>query len=70
MPPKSSQMVPLGTTAPDFALPDGSGIEHTLAGVQGSKGTLVIFMCNHCPFVVHIAEELARLGQDLSLIHI
>ena len=64
MPPKSSQMVPLGTTAPDFALPDGSGTEHTLAGVQGSKGTLVIFMCNHCPFVVHIAEELARLGQD------
>ena len=64
MPPKSSQMVPLGTPAPDFTLPDGSGTEHTLAGVQGSKGTLVIFMCNHCPFVVHIAEELARLGQD------
>ena len=64
MPPKSSQMVPLGTTAPDFTLPDGSGTEHTLAGVQGSKGTLIIFMCNHCPFVVHIAEELARLGQD------
>ena len=68
MPPKSSQMVPLGTTAPDFTLPDGSGTEHTLAGVQGSKGTLVIFMCNHCPFVVHIAEELARLGQKTARI--
>ena len=50
--------------APDFTLPDGSGTRSSLASVRGVKGTLVIFMCNHCPFVVHIAEELARLGQD------
>ena len=59
-----STMQPLGTKAPDFTLPDGDGVQHSLNSVLGEKGLLVIFMCNHCPFVVHIAEELARLGQD------
>ena len=66
MPPKSSQMVPLGTTAPDFTLPDGAGTQHTLAGVQGSKGTLVIFMCNHCPYVKGILDRLIVTAQDLQ----
>ena len=59
-----STMQPLGTTAPDFTLPDGNGAKHSLKSVCGEKGLLVIFMCNHCPFVIHIAEELARLGHD------
>ena len=59
-----STMQPLGITAPAFSLPDGEGATHSLESVRGDKGTLVIFMCNHCPFVIHIAEELARLGQD------
>lgn len=59
-----STMQPLGTSAPAFSLPDGEGATHSLDSVRGDKGTLVIFICNHCPFVIHIAEELARLGKD------
>ncbi|MAT80994.1 MAG: thioredoxin family protein [Phycisphaerae bacterium] len=59
-----STMQPLGTRASDFTLPDGLGVRHSLQSVRGEQGLLVIFMCNHCPFVVHIAEELARLGED------
>ena len=59
-----STMQPLGTSAPAFSLPEGEGARHSLDSVRGDKGTLVIFICNHCPFVVHVAEELARLGHD------
>ena len=59
-----STMQPLGMTAPAFSLPDGHGEIHALDGIRGNHGTLVIFMCNHCPFVVHIAEELSRLGHE------
>ena len=64
MPHTPSTMQPLGMTAPAFSLPDGEGATHSLDSVRGDKGTLIIFMCNHCPFVIHIAEELARLGQE------
>lgn len=53
-----STMLPLATEAPDFTLPDPTGREWSLAEVAGSKGTLVIFACNHCPYVRHIASEL------------
>jgi peroxiredoxin len=59
-----SQMLPLGTTAPDFDLPDASGARHSLARSKGAKAFLVCFMCNHCPFVKHIRSELAALGRD------
>ena len=59
-----STMQTLGTAAVDFSLPDGTGAMHSLKSCQGEKATLVIFMCNHCPFVVHVADELARLGQQ------
>ena len=59
-----STMQPLGMTAPAFSLPDGHEEIHALDGIRGNHGTLVIFMCNHCPFVVHIAEELSRLGDE------
>jgi thiol-disulfide isomerase/thioredoxin len=57
-----SQMLELGTTAPDFSLPDPDGQLHSLA--EDASAYLVMFICNHCPFVKHIREELARLGTD------
>jgi peroxiredoxin len=60
----SSQMLPLGTPAPAFSLPDPSGALHSLDAAAGSQAYLVMFICNHCPFVIHVADELARLGRD------
>lgn len=60
-----STMIPLGTKAPDFSLPDVvSGKKVVLKEVAGSKGTLVMFICRHCPYVQHVKDELARLGRD------
>ncbi len=61
----ASTMLALGTTAPEFHLPDAvSGQNISLASFAGKQGLLVIFMCCHCPFVKHIEQELAKLGQD------
>ena len=60
----SSTMLDLGTTAPDFSLPDPAGAIHTLADVMGEKGLLVAFICNHCPFVKHLRDQLAELGHE------
>ncbi len=57
-----SQMLPLGSVIPDFELPDPDGKLHSLQA--GKKAYLVMFICNHCPFVIHVREELARLGRD------
>jgi peroxiredoxin len=57
-------MLPLGTRAPDFALPNVDGRTVTLADSAGPKGTLVMFICNHCPFVKHVADQLAALGSE------
>jgi peroxiredoxin len=57
-------MLPLGTRAPDFALPNVDGRTVTLADAAGPRGTLVMFICNHCPFVKHVADQLAALGRD------
>ncbi len=59
-----SQMLPLGTHAPAFSLPDPSGTTHSLDDAAGSNAYVVMFICNHCPFVKHVADELARLGKD------
>ena len=61
---KSSQMLPLGTPAPTFSLPDTGGTVHSLDDAPGSQAYLVMFICNHCPFVIHVADELARLAND------
>jgi peroxiredoxin len=55
-------MLPLGTQAPEFTLPDPDHQMHSLA--HGADAYLVMFICNHCPFVKHVREELARLGRD------
>lgn len=54
----NSTMVPLGTDAPPFELPDPQGVSWTLDTVAGPKGTLVAFVCNHCPYVRHVATTL------------
>lgn len=61
----ASTMLPLGTKAPDFQLPDVvSGKMISLSTFTGKQALLVMFICQHCPFVKHIKEELARLGND------
>lgn len=57
-------MLPLGTVSPEFRLPDASGKTVALADFQGKPALLVIFMCNHCPYVKHIAVGLAQLARD------
>jgi peroxiredoxin len=58
-----STMLELGTSAPDFSLPDVvSGRPISLASFRDEKAFLVMFICRHCPFVKHVQEELARLG--------
>lgn len=58
-----STMLALGTAAPDFALPDTDGKAVAKADFAG-RPLLVMFICNHCPYVKHVAPELARLGKD------
>jgi peroxiredoxin len=60
----NSTMLPLGTQAPDFRLPDPSGPIVSLADFRSAPALLVIFMCNHCPYVKHIRDGLAKLARD------
>jgi peroxiredoxin len=60
----NSTMLPLGTRAPDFRLPDVCGKTFSLADSDGASALLVIFMCNHCPYVKHVREGLAKLARD------
>lgn len=57
-----SRMLEIGTTAPGFSLPDPDGQLHSLP--QGADAYLVMFICNHCPYVKHVRAELAKLGHD------
>ena len=60
-----SIMLPLGTTAPDFSLPDTvSGTTKTLTELKSDQATVIMFICNHCPFVIHINPELVRLANE------
>jgi peroxiredoxin len=59
-----STMLPLGTKAPDFSLPNVDGSMVSLRDLAGAPALLVIFMCNHCPYVKHVAPELAKLARD------
>jgi len=62
---KESNMLSLETEAPDFALLDTvSGKEVSLADLQSEKGTVIMFTCNHCPYVLHINEELVKLATE------
>jgi peroxiredoxin len=58
-------MLELGTSAPDFSLPNAvDGNTVSLSDVSDQKGLLVAFICNHCPFVVHIRDEFARFAKE------
>ena len=60
----ASTMLPLGTSAPDFSLPDVEGKTVSLSDFADAPALLMIFMCNHCPFVKHVADGLAELARD------
>ena len=63
----ASTMLALGTIAPDFSLPNVvSGSAISLTSFQDKQALLVMFICHHCPFVKHVAAELARLGRDYA----
>ena len=58
-------MIPLGTTAPEFNLPDTvSGENKSLQDLRSDKATVIMFICNHCPYVKHINDELVKLSND------
>ena len=60
-----SNMLPLGTVAPSFTLPDTvSGGTNSLQNLKGKKATVVMFICNHCPYVVQVNAELVKLAND------
>ncbi|MCW3127024.1 MAG: alkyl hydroperoxide reductase/Thiol specific antioxidant/Mal allergen [Bacteroidetes bacterium] len=60
-----SQMIDLGSAAPAFSLPDVvSGKHLSLSDLRSSKATVIMFICNHCPYVKHINEQLVKLGND------
>ena len=61
-----STMLPLGTKAPSFRLPDTRGEIVALADFAGAPGLLVMFICNHCPYVQHIRTELARFASEYA----
>ena len=60
----ASQMLPLGTSAPDFDLPDIQGNTVSVGDFKEAPALLIIFMCNHCPFVKHILNEMVELIKD------
>ncbi len=55
-----------GDQAPDFSLPDASGTIVSRADATGPAGLLVVFACNHCPFVIHLAAALGELAREIS----
>ncbi len=62
-----STMLPLGTLAPDFKLPDTiSGNPSNLQALQGERGTLILFICNHCPYVLHVKEQLIAIARQYA----
>ena len=64
-----STMLALGTTAPDFKLIDT--VTNQLSSfddIRGKRGTVVMFICNHCPFVIHVVDELVRVANDYRVL--
>lgn len=62
-----SNMLPLGTKAPDFKLQDTvSGEKLTLNECKGLKGTVIVFICNHCPFVKHVNSKIVKMAKEFK----
>ncbi len=63
-----SNMLPLGTVAPHFKLPDTvSGRMMDLNELQSDVATVIMFLCNHCPYVIHVNPEIVRIAKEYSL---
>lgn len=63
----TSSTFELGTQAPDFELLNTvDGQMECLQDLKGEKGTAIFFICNHCPFVIHVMDELIQLGKDYA----
>ncbi len=60
----STLALPLGSTAPEFELATPAGDLVTLDDARGPNGLLVMFVCNHCPFVIHLADAIAAFAKD------
>ena len=65
-----STMLALGTQAPNFTLPDAHGKEVALKQLAGAPATVVIFMCNHCPYVKHLKKALAAFAREYQARHV
>lgn len=63
----ASTMLPLGSPAPEFSLPNVDGNTVSLADFTGKDGLLVVFMCNHCPFVIHVRSQLAQFAKEYTV---
>jgi len=63
---RTSTMLPLGTEAPHFSLPDTRGRTVSIHDYDESRGLLVMFICNHCPYVKHLREALADFGSEFG----
>ena len=61
---RESRMLALGTPAPDFALADAAGRRFALKDFAGSKGLLVAFICNHCPYVKHVLDAFVAFARE------
>jgi peroxiredoxin len=62
----STFQMKFGDLAPGFALPDAEGNRVTLADAMGPAGLLVVFACNHCPFVIHLASSLGEYAREIA----
>lgn len=62
----SSFLLTPGDAAPDFSLPDADGRMVSRTEVNGERGLLVVFVCNHCPFVIHLAAALGQLAREIA----
>lgn len=62
----STRILPLGSIAPEFEIPNATGQTFTLDDVRGPQGLLVMFVCNHCPFVIHLAPALSAFAKELE----
>ena len=70
MPALSTPVCDFGLSAPEFDLPATDGANHSLSDVRGENGTLVMFICNHCPFVLAILDRIVRDARDLQTLGI
>lgn len=66
MPTITPPILDLGAAAPDFAIPDTTGRVRTLAEIRGKRGLLVMFICNHCPYVAAVIDRIVRDARELQ----